>query len=495
VKTSAPDAHRLPADLTLGIDLGTSAIKVTALGLNDEPAGEASAAYDTWSSVPLAAEQSPEDWIAALRAAMQSLAGVLGAREGDWAGRIAAIGITGQLPTLVCVGKDGPVARAITWKDGRADAWAATRIARGDHYSRTGMPIDGRYLGPMWQFHFEQRTDEVVGILSAKDYLLHLLTGERVTEPSTAAGYGVYDLKERAFARDLCDFWHLPARVLPEVRPAGSLAGPLHAAGAALLGLPAGIPVSTGAADSASAAYALAGLDERITSVIFGSSAVIFAASRAPRLDTQARYLVTPHVQAGWYGREMDLLASGTGYRWLSDLFGWAPGELDRFAAESPPGSRGLKFAPYLGGGEQGALWNPSLRGALWGLELGHGRADIARAYLEGVFFEVRRCIEVLAEHGPIDSVRVAGKMADAPESLAMLGDILARPVSAYANPSPAATGAARLARRLLGVNAPSMRGRAPAAPVPGARLPDPSAARAYESLYAEYLARSATCG
>lgn len=490
LKTSTAGAVRARTDLTLGIDLGTSAIKVTALSLKDEPAGEASAAFETLRSAPLVAEQDPADWIEALRAAMRSLAGQLGASDSDWASRIVAIGLTGQLPTLVCLGKDGPVARAITWKDGRADAWAATRIARGDHYSRTGMPIDGRYLGPMWQFHFEQRSDEVVAILSAKDYLLYMLTGERVTEPSTAAGFGVYELKERAFARDLCDFWHLPARLLPEVRPAGSLAGPLHAAGGALLGLPAGIPVSTGAADSVCAAYAMTGLDERITSVSFGSSAVIFAASREPRLDAQARYLLTPHVQAGWYGREMDLLASGTGYRWLSDLFGWPEGEIDRLAAQSPPGARGLLFAPYLGGGEQGALWNPRLRGALLGLELGHGRADIARAYLEGVFFEVRRCIDVLAENGPIDLIRVAGRIAEAPASLAMLCDILDRPVSAYTDRSPAASGAARLARRLLKTKS------SPQAHVaPLSRAPDPSIAGIYKSLYREYLARSATCG
>jgi xylulokinase len=490
LQSSAPGAAPSTA-LTLGIDLGTSAVKITALGLDDASAGEASADFETMAPAPLAAEQSPADWIEALRAAMRHLAAELETRDRDWRSRIAAIGLTGQLPTLVCLGKEGPVAPAITWKDGRADAWAATRISRGDHYPRTGMPIDGRYLGPMWQFHFEQRAEEVQWVLSAKDYLLHVLTGEHVTEPSTAAGYGVYDLKARAFARDLCDFWHLPAPLLPEVRPAGSLAGTLNAAGAALLGLPAGIPVSVGAADSACAAYAMVGLDERIASVSFGSSAVIFAATPAPRLDGQARYLLTPHVQAGWYGREMDLLSSGTGYRWLSDLFGWDEGQIDRAAAEAPAGARGLFFAPYLGGGEQGALWNPRLRGALLGLALGHGRADIARAYLEGVFFEVRRCVEVLAENGPIDALRVAGKITESPLSLAMLCDILDRPVSACAELSAAATGAARLARRLL-------RKKARDTPVSEPRAmmtPDAASARIYDSLYADYLVRAATCG
>src|SRR5208283_4419962 len=104
--------------------------------------------------------------------------------------------------------------------------------------------------------------------------------------------------------------------------------GGLSEAGAALLGLPPGIPVSSGAADSVCAAYAMAGLDSRIASVSFGSSAVIIGADEVLRLDPSARYLVTPHVADNWYGREMDLLASGTGYRWLSDLFGWQDGQI-----------------------------------------------------------------------------------------------------------------------------------------------------------------------
>ena len=83
----------------------------------------------------------------------------------------------------------------------------------------------------------------------------------RITEPSTAAGYGVYDLQTRAFAPDLCRFWNVPERVLPRLLPANSLAGPLSEAGATLLGLAAGIPVSTGAADSVSSSYSMAGLD------------------------------------------------------------------------------------------------------------------------------------------------------------------------------------------------------------------------------------------
>src|ERR1019366_2356585 len=259
------------------------------------------------------------DWLQAASAAMRQLAGELKATLGtEWIEHVRAIGLTGQLPTLVCLDAVKPLAPAITWKDGRADAWAATRVdatRRALMYARTGMPIDGRYLAPMLQYHFADRIGEVRTILSAKDYLLAELTGLRVTEPSTAAGYGIYDLRERCFSEELAQFWNLPHDLLPRIQGANTLAGPLNATGARLLGLPAGIPVSTGAADSVCASYAMAGLDDSVVSISFGSSAVVIGASVAPHLDGAARYLVTPHVDEAWYGREMDLLATGTGYR------------------------------------------------------------------------------------------------------------------------------------------------------------------------------------
>jgi xylulokinase len=383
---------------------------------------------------------------------------------------------------------------AITWKDGRADAWASTRVdasRRAEMYARTGMPIDGRYLAPMVQYHFADRLSEIKSILSAKDYLLFVLTGQRVTEPSTAAGFGVYDLIEGQFSKNLCEFWNLPEQVLPRLKPANSLAGPLTEAGAALLGLTAGIPVSMGAADSVCASYAMTGLDERIVSVSFGSSAVIVGSSAALRLDPAIRYLLTPHVTHAWYGREMDLLASGTGYRWLSDLFGWDDTQLDSYAALSIPGARGLCFPPYLGGGEQGALWNPRLHGAIFGLNLRHSRSDIARAYLEGVFYEVRRCVEVLAESTPVESVRVCGNIVQSTPSTQMLADILGRTVATVPDKSPAAIGAALMARYIAHDPGSSV---TPWSRSLKSTLPDQSAVQAYAALYSEYVARAAQC-
>lgn len=485
---------RPPQRLTLGIDLGTSAVKVVAMGLNDEILGQGADGFDTKSTVPQQAEQLTGDWLQAASNAMRAVSSHMKRALGpQWSRHVVAIGLTGQLPTLVCMGEDRPLAPAITWKDGRADAWASSRIdaARRTHiYVRTGMPIDGRYLAPMLQYHFADRIDDVRTVLSAKDYLLFILTGRRLTEPSTAAGYGIYDLAERCFSEELADYWRLPRALLPRIQGSNTLAGPLNDRGATLLGLPAGIPVSTGAADSVCASFAMAGLNERAVSVSFGSSAVIIGASAAARLDPTARYLVTPHVTAEWYGREMDLLATGTGYRWLTDLFGWSDGDIDRHAVQSVPGANGLCFPPYLGGGEQGVLWNPRLKGAIFGLSLQHSRADIARGFLEGVFFEVKRCIEVLGETAPIDTVMISGNLVNAPSSMQMLADILQRPVGAVLGKSPAAAGAAMLARHIVGIEMPQDR-RVLAQPV---SEPDELTANIYGGLYQKYLARAGLC-
>jgi len=482
------------SSLILGIDLGTSAVKVVALAADGALVGESEASFSTLSALPLQAEQAPSDWIDALVRAMAVMHSSAGETlEPNWRERVAAIGLTGQLPTLVCLGETTPIAPAITWNDGRADEWVASRLdarQRAAMYSRTGMPIDGRYLAPMLRYHFGDRMHEVRTLLSAKDYLLWTLTDQRFTEPSTAAGYGLYDLRTGAFSEELANFWQVPTGLLPPLQQSNSLAGPLSAGGAALLGLQSGVPVSTGAADSVCTAYTLAGLNERIVAIGCGSSTVIVGASATLRLDPQARYLLTPHVVAGWYGREMDLLATGTGHRWLSGLLGWREEELDVRAADSVPGARGLLFPPYLAGGEQGALWNPQLSGAILGLTLRHTAADVARAFLEGVFFETRRCIEVLAENTPVDLVRVSGALVRFPTSLQMLADILGRSVEVSLERSAAAVGAAWLARPLTGEEPCERRRKSEGRAI----RPAPTSARIYQQIYPRYLERAQAC-
>lgn len=460
--------------LALGIDLGTSAVKCVALGPDGKVVATGQASFPTVRDEPGQAEQDPGAWLTAAESAVRR---TLPGRND----KVTSIGLTGQLPTLVCLAEGAAAGPAITWMDARADDWAAQKLddaARQNIYSLTGMPIDGRYLAPMLVHHRARYPSRLDRILSAKDYLCFALTGECLTDPSTAAGYGVYDFAKGQWDSELCRYWGLDPALLPKIVPAIAIAGRLRAGAAQKLGLAPGIPVHAGAADSAASAYAMTGLAEGSVSVTTGSSTVIMDASPAPHLDPKRRYLMTPHARPGFYGREMDLLSTGSSYRWLSDLLGWAEGEIDTRATRSVPGAKGLFFAPYLAGGEQGALWNPDLRGVLHGLTTQHRAEEIARAYVEGVQFEIRRCIDILAETRPVKRVIVAGHTASHPTTMQIMADILGRPVTAYDHVSPAAIGAALTAL-------PDM----PLERQDGVTVIPSAAARDYDTLYRRYAA------
>lgn len=438
-------------EAVVGLDLGTSALKCVWLDRSGHLLAEAQVPYALHTGPDGRAEQDPADWLRALaEASARCYAQVEG---GGHAVRIVAVGLTGQMPTLVVVDAQGtPVRPAITWADNRADRWAGQRMTpawREEAYRRTGMPLDGRYLAPMAAFHLGGCPDRAgLRLFSAKDYLFFALTGGAYTDPSTAAGYGVYHLARRAWDPELAAFWGIALSCLPALAEA-SWRMPLTAAGARLLRCSPGVPVTQGAADSVAGVLALGGLQDGVVSVVSGSSTVIMDSQPALHLDPAMRYLVTPHAKPGWFGREMDLLATGSAYAWLLRVAGVRdPEEEERLRVEAkalPPGAEGISFAPYLAGGEQGALWNPTLTGTITGLGLQHGSAHLLRALWEGIAFETRRCVEVLAETAAIRRLLVTGAWGNDPWLRQLLADVCRVPVVGRPLPSAAALGAALL--------------------------------------------------
>ena len=428
----------------LGIDLGTSAVKLIAISRDGRVVASAREPYDTIRSCEGQAEQKWEHWLSALSRAAHKI-------HSTRQLRVEAIGLTGQMPTLVVLHGRRPMGRAITWQDNRADNWASGRLnyeLRQTIYRRTGVMVDGRYLAPMFGFHYPRRT-KGSAIRSAKDFLLHALTGVSATDPSTASGYGVYNLKSGSWDQELCSFWNIVVDQLPPVL-SSFYSEPLGRAGSKIVGCAPGTPVVLGCADSAAGVYALNGnvANAKTANILTGSSTVIIKYDLAPRWDKQGRFLVTPLAVDHTYGREADLLASGSAREWLQELFGRKTDKdqhsLWRSAHEIAPGANGLLFAPYLAGGEQGVLWNPNLTGTLIGLTCAHRRAHIARALLEGMSFEIRRCLDAF-ETKSITSVRVTGWITQSSSDLQLLADILGRPVEGWKLESASAIGAALL--------------------------------------------------
>jgi sugar (pentulose or hexulose) kinase len=271
------------------------------------------------------------------------------------------------------------------------------------------------------------------------------------------------------------------------VRPSAA-SRPLRAEAAAALGCPQ-VPVAVGAADSVLGALGLGVRQPGQVAYIAGTSTVILGIADRLVLDPAHRFLVTPLAVPGCWGLEMDLLATGSAITWLAGLLGGdlsAAGLVD-LAAGTDPGQAPV-LLPYLTPGEQGALWDPLLRGAITGLDLGHGREHLARALVNGIVLESRRCLAVLDETcGPGHAVAVAGGSAAAPSFRTDLADATRRPVSMLRddNTDHSARGAALIAALAATGGWPD--GAFPAASL--AAEPDEARAKLWDELWGAHEA------
>jgi xylulokinase len=422
--------------LYIGLDLGTSGMKGVALAPDGSAVARSQAAYLTRRPAPRAAEQDATDWIRAIKSVVTELG-----RQSDpesWVG----IGLSGMLPTLVTLDSGAvPNGPALTWEDGRADTQGEQlreRVGAEAVYLVTGQWLDGRYLLPMFQRIADEepaRAAVTAAICSAKDYLFLYLTGVFATDPSTAAGFGCYELESGAWSAPLLS---ASARTLaggvpglPVILPSNAIR-PLKPEMAAAMGLPEGLPICLGAADSVLGALGLGVKADGEVAYVAGTSSVILGVSSRLVFDRSHRYLITPMAEDGIWGLEMDLLATGSSLAWLGGIISESRsvGAVGELAANLAPEDAPV-FLPYLGGGEQGALWDPALQGALIGLSLRHDRGHVARALLNGIVLESRRCLAVLDEAGlPPLTIHLAGGSAAVPGFARELADATRRRVS-----------------------------------------------------------------
>lgn len=408
--------------IAIGLDLGTSSLKAVAVEVaTGQVVARERQSYPTHRPEPGAGEQAPQDWTAAALGALARLATTTDSAR--WAG----IGLSAMLPTLVCLDANGEaIGRAIVWEDTRAEPQAEalrSRFADAVAYERTGQVLDGRYLVPMFMRiaeHDPAAAARTVRIVGAKDYLFARLTGELLTDPSTAAGSGVYDLRSGEYAAG-------PWPAAPPIAPSNTIRA-LDDGVARLIGAPAGLPVALGAADSVLAASILPVRSGTDVAIVSGTSTVVLGPRETPEVDPGRRALVTPFAggsEGHGFGLEMDLVATGSAFQWLAALTGApSPGELMREAGEVDP-LAAPGALPYLGPGEQGALWEPGLHGGFERLTLGTTRGELMRGLLTGVVLELRRCVRVLAPCGPVGVERPEG----ATGRIVVAGTSLASPV------------------------------------------------------------------
>jgi len=438
---------------TLGIDVGTTSVKVVAVDGAGAVIAEAERDHPLSTPRPGWTEQRPEDWWTGACEATKAILTRLGRQPN-------AVGLSGQMHGMVPLDAAGEVIRpAILWNDqrtGEAVREIDAAIGRRTLIERGGNPaITGFQLAKVvWLKRAEPDSfRRLARVLFPKDYLGFRLTGRAVAEPSDASGSNCFHLAEGAWDADVLSALDVPVELYPELVASDAAAGTVTEAAAAATGLRVGTPVVAGAGDNAAAATGL-GLSSRepaVGSVSLGTSGVLLAPTLRPAPDPEGRVHLFCHADGGYYLLGVTLAAAGS-LRWLRDtLFPDQDfAELSALAETSRPGANGVVFQPYLAG-ERTPYMDPELRGAWRGLTLATDRADLIRAVLEGVAFSQRDSLEVMRPLTAPARLLATGGGSRSRFWLQVLADALELPLTQLAGAPGASYGAALLAHRGMG--------------------------------------------
>ncbi len=392
----------------LGVDVGTSGVKAILVAEDGEVAASATAPLSLDTPQPGWAEQDPEAWWAAARAAIRD---VLAQRAGS---RVAAVGISGQMHSSVFLDKRAAVIRpALLWCDGRttAECREIEQRAGGEAQLREWVcnpALEGFTLPKvLWLRNHEPAAfARLATVLLAKDFVRLRLTGIISTEPSDASGTLMFDPKRLRWSEEILRAVGLPPSLLPNVGGSAEVLGHVTKDAAALTGLAAGTPVVGGGADNACSAAGVGAVipGEAVSS--WGTSGTLLAPTAQPRVDPKLRAHTFCHIAPNvWYVMGV-VLSAGGAFAWYRDQCARDLTDADQRdamltaeAATVPPGAEGVTFLPYLQG-ERTPHRDASLRAAFLGLSLAHSRAHMTRAVLEGVCFALRDSLEILKELG-----------------------------------------------------------------------------------------------
>ncbi|NBC28554.1 MAG: carbohydrate kinase [Spirochaetes bacterium] len=386
-------------DLAIGIDIGTTGVKLVAADLFGSLVFSDTISHDLLSPYAGYAEEDPHVWWESV----QTLLRRVGAHVNT--GRIAALACSGMVPTLIPVDSAGQAVRhSIQQNDARAtreiQAWKR-RIDEDAYFERTGNTINQQLIFPKLEWlraHEPANIARAVMMMGSYDYISYRLTGVPVVEENWALESGLWMLEQHEWDREVCDMLALPEGFLPPVRKSGEFLGETTGELEDATGFPAGIPVVTGIADHVASAFASGVIEGGDMLLKLGGAGDILVATE--RLETDRRLFVDYHPIEGKYLVNGCMAASGSIVRWLLELLQDA--DVDRLGEEAsriPAGSDGLITLPYFLG-EKTPIFDVDARGVFFGLTLSHGRAHLFRSVLEAVGYGFMHHVDVLHEMG-----------------------------------------------------------------------------------------------
>lgn len=398
----------------LGIDLGTSSVKVLAINDQDQIVGDASKEYPVYFPHDKWAEQDPNDWWEQTVACIQTLVADLNIPKDG----VRAISFAGQMHGLVALDQENEVLQpAILWCDNRTEEECndITEFFGGKKLSNlVGNKALTGFTAPKILWTKKNRPeifDKIKHIMLPKDYVNFKLTGDYSTDVSDASGMLLLDVEKRQWSKEMLDYIGIDENMLPKLYESYEVTGLVAEDVKALLGLEGEILVVAGAGDQAAGAVGTGTVKEGVVSVTLGTSGVVFAAHETYAVDEEGNRLhAFCHANGKYHSMGVMLSAANCLNWWVKNINKDVSFEvLLEEAAEVEPGANKLLFLPYLMG-ERTPYADPDAKGAFIGMTMNTERGHMTRAVLEGVAFGLRDSFEILRDlNVPINEVRVIG--------------------------------------------------------------------------------------
>ena len=475
--------------LYIGVDLGTSAVKLLLMDEKGEIKNVISREYPLFFPHPGWSEQNPEDWKKAV------LEGIPELLKGQDASQVAGIGAGGQMHGLVVLDENDDVIRpAILWNDGRTQKqvdYLNEEIGRDVLSERTANIAFAGFTAPkiLWMRENEPELfARIRKIMLPKDYINYILTGVHCTDYSDASGMLLLDVKNRCWSREMLDLCGITEEQMPKLFESYECVGTLKPEIAACLGLPASVRVAAGAGDNAAAAVGTGTVGEGGCNISLGTSGTVFISSEHFGVDPHNALHSFDHADGGYHLMGCMLSAASCNKWLMENVLGTSD-----FAAEQAPitddrlGNNGVFFLPYLMG-ERSPINDVLARGTFTGMTMDTGRVDMVQAMLEGVAFAIRDSVEVARSLGiQINRSNICGGGAKSPLWKKIMANVLNIELDSSESEQGPGMGGAMLAMVACGAY-PTVKAACDAiVHVTSTVKPDPEIAARYEKRYSQF--------
>ncbi|MGI8384885.1 xylulokinase [Robertmurraya sp. P23] len=435
----------------IGVDLGTSAVKILLVNQNGEVCNEITKSYPLIIEKSGYSEQNPEEWV---EKTISGLTELVEQFDGDIED-IEGLSFSGQMHGLVLLDENNQVLRnAILWNDTRTtkqckDIYEV--VGQQTVLELTKNPALEGFTLPKILWVKEQEPEifhQACTFLLPKDYLRYRMTGNIHMEYSDAAGTLLLNVTKREWSKEMLEVFGLSSTFCPPLVESHAFVGTVTVELAKETGLSEATKVFAGGADNACGAIGSGILSEGKTLCSIGTSGVVLSYEERNDLDFQGKVHYFNHSEENAYYTMGVTLAAGYSLSWFKDTF--AKDEaFDRFLdgiENVPAGSNGLLFTPYIVG-ERTPHADSNIRGSFIGADAAHERQHFVRAVLEGITFSLNESIEIFRSSGKkIDSIVSIGGGAKSDVWLQMQADIFNAKIEKLSSEQGPGMGAAMLA-------------------------------------------------